>query len=103
MSPESEILADLAELLSEHGVPARWQNTDLIVLASRIGTESGIAVGGYVESPDLTIRVPRTAFTGPVPQYGQRITVDGEVYRISRVSSHPRSPLLTLVLTTPDE
>ena len=53
-------------------------------------------LGGYVESPDLTVRVPRTAFAAQLSQYGQRITVDGEVYRISRVSSHPRSPLLTL-------
>ena len=103
MSLESDMLRDLAELLSEHGVPARWQNTDLIVLASRISTGSEIAIGGYVESPDLSIRVPRAAFTGPVPAFGQRIEVGGESYRIAKVGGHPRSPLLTLVLTSPDE
>jgi len=46
MNPELENLADLAELLGEQGVPARWQNTDLIVLASRISTGSEIAIGG---------------------------------------------------------
>jgi hypothetical protein len=103
MSLESDMLADLAELLSEHGVPARWQNTDLIVLASRNSAGSEIAIGGYVESPDLSIRVPKAAFTGPVPAFGQRIEVGGESYRIAKVGGHPRSPLLTLVLTSTDE
>lgn len=103
MSLEQEILGDLAELLTEHGVQAQWQGVSLIVLASRIAAESSIAVGGYVESPDLSVRVPRAAFTGQLPVFGQRITVDGVQYRISRVGGHPRSPLLTLVLTAPDE
>jgi hypothetical protein len=103
MSLESDMLSDLAELLGEHGVPARWQNTDLIVLVSRISTGSEIAIGGYVESPDLSIRVPRAAFTGPVPAFGQRIEVGGGSYRIAKAGGHPRSPLLTLVLTSTDE
>ena len=34
---------------------------------------------------------------------GERIEVEGIEYRISQVSSHPRSPLLTLSLSTTDE
>ena len=103
MDLSSEILGDLAELLTEHGVQAQWQGVSLIVLASRISTGSEIAIGGYVESPDLSVRVPRAAFTGPVPAFGQRIEVGGESYRIAKVGGHPRSPLLTLVLTSTDE
>jgi hypothetical protein len=38
-----------------------------------------------------------------VPAFGQRIEVGGESYRIAKVGGHPRSPLLTLVLTSTDE
>ena len=50
MSVESEKNTDLADLLGEHGVPARRQNTDLVVLASRISTGSEIAIDGCVTS-----------------------------------------------------
>jgi hypothetical protein len=38
-----------------------------------------------------------------LPKFGERIEVDGTDYRISRVSNHPRSPLLTLSLSSTDE
>jgi len=103
MSLESDILTDLRQLLSEHGVKARWKGIDLLVLVSRLKREQQIDMGGFVDSPDLSLRVPKLAFPGSLPKFGERIEVDGTEYRISQVSSHPRSPLLTLSLSTTDE
>ena len=103
MSLESEILSDLHQLLSEHGVKARWKGIDLLVLVSRVKREQQIDIGGFVDSPDLSLRVPKLAFSGPLPKFGERIEVDGTEYRIAQVSNHPRSPLLTLSLSSTDE
>jgi len=103
MNLESEILSDLRQLLSEHGVRARWRDLDLLVLVSRLKREQQIDMGGFVDSPDLSLRVPKAAFPGVLPKFGERIEVDGTEYRISQVSKHPRSPLLTLSLSTTDE
>jgi hypothetical protein len=103
MSLESEILQDLHQLLSEHGVRARWKSIDLLVLVSRVRNDQQIDIGGFVDSPDLSLRVPKLAFPGPLPKFGERIELDGTEYRISKVSSHPRSPLLTLSLFSTDE
>ena len=103
MSLESEIAADLHQLLSEHGVTARWKEIDLLVLASRIRNDQQIDMGGFVEAPDLSLRVPRLAFPSAIPKFGERIEVDGSEYRISKVANHPRSPLLTLTLISTDE
>ena len=103
MSLESEILSDLRQLLTEHGVKARWKGIDLLVLVSRVDNKQQLDMGGFVESPDLSLRVPKAAFPGPRPKFGERIEVDGMEYRISQVSGHPRSPLLTLSLSTTDE
>lgn len=103
MPLDSEILADLHQLLGEHGVTARWNGIDLLVLISRIRREQQIDLGGFVDSPDLSLRVPKTAFIGALPKFGERIEVDGVEYRIVQVSNHPRSPLLTLSLATTDE
>jgi hypothetical protein len=103
MSLESEILADLHQLLTEHGVRARWKDIPLLVLVSRVRNDQQIEMGGFVESPDLSLRVPKLAFPDALPKLGERIDVDGVEYRISKVSNHPRSPLLTLSLSSPDE
>ena len=103
MSLESEILSDLHQLLSEHGVKARWKSIDLLVLVSRVRSDQQIDMGGFVESPDLSLRVPKLAFPDALPKFGERMEVDGVEYRIVKVSNHPRSPLLTLNLATADE
>jgi hypothetical protein len=103
MTLASEILADLHQLLTEHGVTARWKTLDLLVLVSRTRNEQQIDMGGFVESTDLSLRVPKLAFPDALPKFGERIEVDSIEYRVSRVSSHPRSPLLTLSLSSTDE
>ena len=65
--------------------------------------EQQIEMGGFVESPDLSLRVPKLAFPNTLPKIGERIEVDGAQYRISQVTSPPRSPILTLSLSTADE
>lgn len=103
MSLESEILNDLQQLLQEHGVQARWNGINLLVLVSRNRNEQQLDIGGFVDSPDLILRVPKLAFPAALPKLGERMEVDGADYRINRVSSHPRSPLLTLSLSSADE
>ena len=103
MSLESEILSDLHQLLSEHGVKARWKTFNLLVLVSRVRGDQQIDMGGFVESPDLSLRVPKLSFPDALPKFGERIEVGGTDYRIVKVSNHPRSPLLTLNLASPDE
>jgi len=103
MGLESDVLSDLRQLLTEHGVSARWQGLDMLVLISRVKREQQMEMGGFVESPELSLRVPKAAFPNTLPKFGERIEVEGAEYRISQVSSHPRSPLLTLSLSTTDE
>ncbi len=103
MDIEDSIRADLDELLAEHGVGARWNGLDLMVLAGRASRDQNIEIGGFVDAPDLSIRVPIYVLPEVKPKNGDRVTVDGDDYRIVRVSKHPRSPLLTLVLSAVDE
>jgi hypothetical protein len=103
MSLESDILADFQQLLAEHGTAAAWNGLNLSVLVSRLRSEQQIEIGGFVESPDLSVRVAKSVFPAALPKMGERILVDGAAYRIAKVSSHPRSPLLTLTLTSTDE
>ena len=103
MSLESDILSDFQQLLTEHGTTAVWNGMNLSVLVSRLRNEQQIDLGGMVESPDLSVRVAKSAFPTALPKMGERFTVDGTDYRIAKVSSHPRSPLLTLTLSSTDE
>ena len=103
MALDNEILTDFRQLLTEHGVTARWNGLDLLVLVSRVRRDQQIDIGGVVESPEMNLRVPKTTFSNTLPKFGERIEVEGVAYRISQVSNHPRSPILTLTLSTTDE
>ena len=103
MSLESDILADFHQLHAEHGVQARWKGNSLPVLVSRLRNDQQIEMGGFVESPDLSLRVPKLVFVSGMPKLGERIEVDSTDYRITKVGNHPRSPLLTLNLSSTDE
>jgi hypothetical protein len=103
MSLESDILADFRQLLIEHGVAVKWKTLDLAALASRAREEQQIEMGGFVSSPDLSLRLAKQDFSGPPPKFGERIEVAGTTYRIAKVGNHPRSPLLTLSLSSTDE
>ena len=103
MALDSEILADFRLLIAEHGTTARWNGHDLPVLVSRVRRDQQIDIGGFVESPELTLRVAKASLPGTQPKHGDRIEVDGTAYRVGQVSNHPRSPLLHLTLATTDE
>lgn len=103
MAIDSEILADFRSLLAEHGTTARWNGLDFPALVSRVRRDQQIEIGGFVDSPELTLRAARDAFPTTLPTTGDRIEVDGAFYRITQVSNHPRSPILSLTLSTTDE
>ena len=103
MSLETEIAADFLQLLDEHGTAATFGTVTVTVLASRARAEQQVDVGGFVESPDLSVRALKSAFTGALPTFGERVGMEGTDYRITKVSTHPRSPLLTLYLTGENE
>lgn len=103
MDLADEILTDLDALLAEHGVTVRWKAIDLPALVSRLRNDQQIDIGGMIESPELSVRVAKEGFLDGLPKFGERIEVDGTQYRITKVGSHPRSPLITLTLSTTDE
>ena len=103
MALDTEILADFRQLLSEHGVAARWNGLDLRVLVSRLRRDQQIDIGGLVDAPELTLRVARASFPATLPKPGDRIEVEGAAYRIGQASNHPRSPILSFTLSTTDE
>ncbi len=103
MALDAEILSDFHQLLGEHGVRAHWKGLDLLVLVSRVRREQQIDLGGLVESPDLSLRAPKSSFPAELPKFGELVELEGESYRIVQVSRHPRSPLITLELASPHE
>jgi hypothetical protein len=103
MSLDSEILRDFHQLLAEHGTSATWKDIPLHVLVSRVRSDQQIEIGGFVESPELNLRVLKLSFLGELPKFGERIELDGRDYRIAKVGFHPRSPIITLSLTSTDE
>jgi hypothetical protein len=103
MSLESEIAADFESLAAEHGVSVTWMGITFSAMVSRARLDQQIDIGGFVSSYDMTLRALKASFSAALPEIGDIMTVDGTAYRSTKISNHPRSPLLLINLSTPDE
>jgi hypothetical protein len=97
-----QIDRDFAALLHEYGTVAVCDGRAFPVMAGQVRTEQELELGGMAQSPELRVRFQRSA-VDPIPAFGALIEVKGASYRVSRVVSHPNSPLVTLELVSPDE
>jgi hypothetical protein len=100
MSLDAEIAADFLTMLDDYGVTATFGDQSALALVSQVRNEQELDLGGMVQSPDLKIRLPKSSFD-PLPTHGSMLEIDGEDYRVSKVSAHPRSPLVTFELVSP--
>lgn len=103
MTLKSEKESDLLALIAEMGEPVIWNGQTIQALISTPIVGQEFDAGGFTESADFTIKVPRQAFPATAPKHGERIAFDGQDFRILRIADHPGYPLLILYVTTPDE
>ena len=75
----------------------------MLALASRNRNEQQLDIGGFVDSRNLGLRVPKIAFLAALSKLGERMEVNDLVYRITPFSSRQRAPLNNLSLSTTDE
>lgn len=87
MLPIDSIRADLGEIVADLPVTCSYKGTSFTATSSDFGLGRSVEIDGELHDVDRTI----VADSADVPE-GLRapdtITVDGEVYRVERVSEH---------------
>lgn len=103
MSLKAEKKADLLAIVAEVGEPVIWNGRTLSALVSVPAVAQEFEIGGFMAAVDFTVKIPLQMFSGIRPKHGDRMTFEGNDYRVTRVSVHPQYPMLVLTLSNPDE
>jgi len=94
MSLFDEIASDTTEILSEIGKPVLWKGKKFNALVSENEISQELAVGGFVESVDFTVKFHRSNFRGEIPKHGDLVTYLDNEYRIVRLTNRPPHPYI---------
>ena len=95
---KDEKAADLAAILAEVGETVVWKGKPYAALVSDPTIGEHLELGGFVESGDFTIKIPRAALTDHLPKLGEIVEFEGERFRIGRIANHPQYPMIVLTV-----
>jgi len=98
MSLKEEKTADLIRLLDAIGETVTWNNRSFRALVTDPAIGEELNLGGFTGTGEFTIKIMRSAFTGPLPKLGEIVEFEGNRFRITRVTNHPQYPMLVLVV-----
>jgi len=102
MSIQDEMAADAAEILAEIGESVTWNGQTYPALVSDPTIGEDLGLGGFSETGDFTVKIMRLAFGTARPKLGEIIGFENARYRITRITDHPRYPMVVLVVSPED-
>jgi len=102
MSIQDEMAADAAEILAEIGEPVTWNGRTYPALVSDPAIGEDLGIGGFTGTGDFTVKIMRSALGDARPKLGEIIGFEGARYRITRITDHPRYPMVVLVVSPED-
>lgn len=102
MDFKTEKAADAAQILAEIGEPVTWKGKTYPALISDPATGEDLGIGGFTGTGDFTVKIMRSAFGDARPKLGEIIGFEDARYRITRITDHPRYPMVVLVVSPED-
>ena len=84
--------------MDEVGEPVTWNGRTLRALVSDPAIGEHLELGGFTDTGDFTIKIPRTAFGTQLPKLGEIVGFEGVRFRIVRITNHPQYPMIVMVV-----
>lgn len=93
-----ELLAqDAAQIISQIGHRAEWKGSTYDCLIADPDVDVDLQEGGFLPSGTFTLKFLRSDFNdgaGPFPDQNDRVTYDGEVYKVTSYINKADSPFI---------
>jgi hypothetical protein len=91
----NELAADLAEIFSEIGSTVEWEGASYQAVIADPMVQLDLQSGGFLPQADFVVKIARRALPS-LPQVGQTLRIEAQVYQITGLTNKPTSPLLVL-------
>ena len=102
MSLKDEMAADAAEILAQIGEPVTWNGKTYPALVSDPAIGEDLNLGGFTGTGDFTVKIMRAVLGAARPKIGEIIGFENARFRITRITDHPRYPMVVLVVSPED-
>jgi len=82
---QRELADAIPEMISEIGQTVTWSGTAYSAIVSDPDVTVDLEEGGFTPEGSFRVKIPRSAFNngaGPFPQINDRITFDGDIYKV---------------------
>ena len=100
---QRELAEDSKQIVAEIGHTVTWQETDYPAIASDPDITAELSEGGFMPEGDFRIKIRREEFNngaGPYPKINDRVTFDGDVYRVIAERNKGQSAFVILMIET---
>ncbi len=100
---QTALADDFKEMVEEIGYTISWNNgtsaSDYKCIVGDPTVSVDLETGGFLPEGAFQLKIARSAFgSGPVPQMNDRVTFDGDVYKINSVTNRPDSAYLSFTI-----
>lgn len=92
---------DAVDIIADIGEVATWNGTNYNVILGDPDVSSDLEEGGFVLDGDFVLKFLRADFAsgaGPFPENNDRITYDGDVYKITSSTQRVDSAFIKTVI-----
>ena len=91
----NELAADLTEIFAEIGTRVEWQGVSYQAVIADPMVQLDLQSGGFMPQADFMVKIARSSLPA-LPQVGQALRIEGQVYQITGLTNTPTSPLIVL-------
>ncbi len=91
----NELAGDMAEIFSEIGTTVEWESVSYPAVIADPMVQFDLQSGGFLPQADFLVKIARSALPS-IPQIGQTLRIEGQVYQITGLTNKPTSPLVVL-------
>ena len=88
---QNELADDVAQITEEVGHTITWKGTEYACAVTEPRADADVESGGIFLDGEFQIKIPRVLLTSGTPQHDNRVTFDGEIYRVIAVPNKPDS------------
>lgn len=96
------LAADAPSIVAEIGFTCVWEGTTYACIATDPDVGIDLEDGGLLVDGTVRIKIQRSLFNGgagPFPDDNDRITFDGDVYKVTRSRARPGSAFVVLTIS----
>ena len=93
---QDELASDCLEILGEIGHTMAWKGSNYDCIVGDPSIDTSLDPGGFMPQGTILVKMRRAAVAGSGPSINDRVTLNGETYKVSSNVNKENSPFIII-------